>query len=116
MRPFGQELSLCERYYQKSYPYSVLPGAASSLGIEDIQIGTPTTGVIGKSVRFPVKMRSNPTCTMYDLNGVAGACYRGANNKPATVSFISPGGFVGNTTDPTSAIEMAFQWKADARL
>jgi hypothetical protein len=81
-RPIGTELALCQRYYQKSYPYSVVPGT-SAVGYTD-PYSEPITGVargalasheliaIGTGAvhnyslhSFPVQMRATPTLTFY---------------------------------------------------
>jgi hypothetical protein len=69
-RPYGTELVLCQRYYQKSYAQATVPG--TSIGInETIQFsfGTAGSGIIGTFVNFPTTMRADPTLTVYDIAG-----------------------------------------------
>ena len=67
-RPYGTELMLCQRYFQKSYDQSNVPGTATRAGC--VQLGsysnTPTTMNNGVGFRFPVVMRAAPTMTGYD--------------------------------------------------
>jgi hypothetical protein len=69
-RPYGQELALCQRYYQKTYNYAVRPGTAISAnsGIQT-SFGTAGNGIVGNAVVFPVVMRTDPTLTVYDNAG-----------------------------------------------
>jgi hypothetical protein len=69
-RPYGTELQLCQRYYQKSYNYLTLPGAVigGNAGIQT-SFGAVSSGIIGGATTFPVVMRTDPTLTVYDNNG-----------------------------------------------
>ena len=53
-RPYGTELALCQRYYQKSFPQ----GTAPSSGAGDYRVWY---GVTGQNIPFPVVMRAAPT-------------------------------------------------------
>jgi hypothetical protein len=63
MRPFDQELLLCQRYYWKTFPHNI------SVGYGPIAYdGMLTASSVGSSgfgtkllARFPVEMRANPT-------------------------------------------------------
>ena len=84
-RSYGEEESLCQRYYAKTYSgheagYFGVPGASSgtSYGI----------------ATFPVTMRSNPTVVLIDGTGATGqATQHGNNYFTATASGITKGGF-----------------------
>ena len=67
-RPYGQELALCQRYYQKSYSYSIAIGAASLNGCH---ISGALTGWLLQmpSIYLNVQMRTSPTMAFYSPNG-----------------------------------------------
>jgi hypothetical protein len=66
-RPFGTELALCQRYYQKSFPQATAP--VNNSGFAYIQ----TTLKYGSAnaepqvqIVFPVAMRAAPSATLYN--------------------------------------------------
>jgi hypothetical protein len=64
------ELAACQRYYQKSYQQSVLPGTSSTPLGEVGSIAGSTDRLIG--LKWPVVMRTSPTLTIYSPAGTAG--------------------------------------------
>ena len=94
-RSFGDELALCQRYYQKSYDYGVAPGTATYNGCsrgESINANT-----IDICPRFKVDMRATPTVTIYSpTDGASGNCYfdHSTNaNRTAAAAHIGQSGF-----------------------
>lgn len=80
-RPISVELSLCERYYEKTYGYTTVPGTASNDG--NFLFGTSTwnDGNIYNVHRFRSQKRNALyTATMYSTNGTINqsAYYRGS--------------------------------------
>jgi hypothetical protein len=78
-RPYGTELSLCQRYFEKSYDQATLPGAVSVLGNGAIApssaLAGSTAGNItgGMIIPFKVSKRATPTIVTYDYDGTANA-------------------------------------------
>ena len=71
-RPYGTELSLCQRYYEKSYDIGTAPGAAWALN-GGLGIGTSfPTNNHRQSYPFKVPKRAVPTLTFYDATGASG--------------------------------------------
>jgi hypothetical protein len=68
-RPITMELSLCQRYYYKSYNIDVAPGTATNTGAH---WNVTFAGVGWVTYQFPVSMRATPTCTAYSTDGTAG--------------------------------------------
>ena len=67
-RPIGTELSLCQRYFAKTFPQTVAP--ASGLGPNYFLGYSPNSTNPHTILKFPVTMRSAPTCTLFnDRNG-----------------------------------------------
>jgi hypothetical protein len=72
-RSFGEELALCQRYYQKSHRQEVAPGTATNDGFNiQFSFGAAGSGIVGMPVILPVVMRTNPTATIYDGEGTSG--------------------------------------------
>src|SRR5947209_3279597 len=68
MRPFDQELTLCKRYYEKSYAYAVAPATATAVdGLAVLSVPSNTIGVAQQygSASFSVQKRASPTMTVY---------------------------------------------------
>jgi hypothetical protein len=67
-RPYGTELQLAQRYFQKSWAIETAVGTATSLGVH-IHGGSNvagTTGYIsGGSINFKVNLRTTPTVVLY---------------------------------------------------
>jgi hypothetical protein len=67
-RPWGSELALCQRYYEKSYDYGTAPGTASTLqqaiGL-GIYTNNPATYNRFGQVYFKVPKVAGPTVTLY---------------------------------------------------
>jgi len=69
-RPYGTELSLCERYCETSYPAGVAPGTVNSIGIIAVR-SVGNDGFI--PIRYRTKKRASPTITVYSpATGSAG--------------------------------------------
>lgn len=112
--PFSQELKLCCRYYQKSYAYETVPGTATTNGATTITVPTAGTGAMRCSTTFPVEMRITPTITLYDGAGASGMVFKGGNGKTGAVVESSASSFNAGTSDATSAVQLAYQWTAEA--
>jgi len=61
-RHYGQELALCQRYYEKSYDVIVNPGTANNNGAE---IQRPAGTEANFNVRYKVTKRTTPTVRGY---------------------------------------------------
>jgi len=70
-RPYGTELALCQRYFEKSYNIDVVPGTATSAGsFRNVTVAL-SSGLPAHHVYFAVAKRAAPTVTVY--NPVTGA-------------------------------------------
>jgi hypothetical protein len=114
-RPYGTELALCQRYYQKSFDTATLP-AASNNGAITIDYGTASTGTLSFPVGLRVSMRAAPTVTLYDEAGTSGVVTRGGNGKSGSADRISTSGFRGISTDATSSSYLSFYFVAAIEL
>jgi hypothetical protein len=115
-RSYGAELALCQRYYQKSYDQTTVPGTSTTTGMISHLCGTSGTAAFYNTVQFGVLMRSAPSITTYDTAGTSGKVYRGVNGKTAATLYISDRNATIGTDDATSAIGFYYQYTASAEL
>jgi hypothetical protein len=91
-RPFGAELALCQRYFEKSYNMSVAPGAASGgSGSISITCCGNTNRAFGNAV-FKISKRADPTVTFYSTEGTSGNFRNTSQGTNVPVSVASTGG------------------------
>jgi len=127
-RPFGVELDLSQRYYEKTYGLDVRPGTASTAG-GDVGIifgaysaSALTTTYLGTGVKFGILKRSIPNVILYDYSGNAGKCERvtpgigGDTNQSAGGSGINITGFAMDSASGTNRAQVRFHYIADAEL
>jgi hypothetical protein len=80
-RSYGAELSLCQRYYEKSYNQSVVPGTATDVGMW-CAVGSNTASCGGLTWKVP--KRAAPTVVLYSSDGTAGAVDKLASGTKVT--------------------------------
>lgn len=124
MRPFDQELPICQRYYEKSFPYLTAPiaGVGSFDGAFEFNQVTGG-GVVAVLATVPlVRKRAKPTITIYNPATASNQ----VRSISASADFTSTGlaqagensfsivgaGPAGSALGHSSA----FHWVADARL
>ena len=130
-RSYGEELALCERYYQKSYDkdaYVTGSTSLSTVGSVDHYGSSDATNVLAQ-VYFRTQMRDAPTVTTYDPNSsnggnaYAGRAYVASNSGTAsyntTTNNIGSTGFrsyVPKNGAGWAAHRIIFQWQSVAEL
>ena len=72
-RPIGTELALCQRYYEKSYPVSIAPGAVddyrgSTYELQAVYTTNAFAGALLKATFKQTKRTPAPTITVYNPN------------------------------------------------
>jgi hypothetical protein len=124
-RPYGLELSLCQRYYQHSYATGTAVGTATSVGAAHQgggQNGSTTGYLAGPWILFPVQLRTFPTVTVWDIGGNSGYCHRftyavgGANSQPYNIAATSDKSIYGYSSGSTNYAGVAVHWRAEAEL
>ena len=77
-RPYGTELVLCQRYYEKSYDIGTVPATATANGatFSTMLQGNTTTSSIGSFIVFKQTKRSTPTMSLWDNSGNSGKATR----------------------------------------
>ena len=120
-RQYGQELALCQRYYEKSYNVDVVPGAVTTLG-------APRQRVVATdfwwSVAFKVAKRADPTCVTYSnrISNSSGNLFQvdgtgSPTDRAVTVSSQSQAGYqMYSSTIGSAAALVEWQWTASAEL
>lgn len=116
----GGELSLCERYYQKTYPADVVPGTNTQNGLVNY-VAVTSTAINNRCwVPFKTTMRTaTPTITTYSVSGSANtATNEVSGNYNIAIQFQSEKSF---TLYPTSGTFAAgnicnFHYVASAEL
>lgn len=111
-RPFGYEMQLCQRYYEKSYRPNTYPGAVSPDGGSGmiqwqtrVAIPASTAGTLRGTWSFAVMKRTIPSMVLYAYDGTANAI-RNTNTgvrSGAIVPGISLTTYSSISIDATSA-------------
>lgn len=128
-RSVAEELSLCQRYYEKSYNVADTPGTITSAGSILFQtrtaINASTAGTLycGK-IQFKVKKRAVPAVSLFSLNGTINSVrVQNATNRTGAVpTAVGEDGFTTISIDASSATPIAldnvidFQYTADCEL
>ena len=87
-RPYGTELALCQRYFEKTYNTDVVAGTNTAVG--RIAPGSASDNGNNASAdwRFAVEKRASPTVTYYTTTGTTGSWNyeRSGSSSTATVN------------------------------
>jgi len=126
MRSETEELSLCQRYFEKTYNTDVVPGTITSEGeIECRQDAVGSETMSGHNMLngyFKVTKRGTPTMTGYNpVTGTAGQLRDKLADTNHTIDYFyqpSEGGFGGvfTVSSINSNKKLALHWIADAEL
>jgi len=94
-RPYGTELTLCQRYYYKTYSQGTNPASATASGTRGGSAYNGGTGIAG-NFSYAVSMRTAPTITPYGESGTSGVWSQagGSNTGSASASLIGDQGFM----------------------
>jgi hypothetical protein len=124
-RQYGQELALCQRYYQKSYGQGFTPGTNTVLGVRTgyFDSGSLTRLFIHNGT-LAVHMRNAPTVSFWSEDGTANnvSLYNTNTSKlaissaPATSNETIIGGFITTSTSGTAGTPYYFHFTASAEL
>jgi hypothetical protein len=124
------ELIQLQKYYCKSFLAATTPAA----GIAIAAGGTGATGIIGKAaatalavniqIRFPVRMRTTPTLTLFTPVSAGAVPYRISGTTPAVQSAVAQlkvtdvDALITATGDANGAVGdlVGVHWTADAEL
>ena len=106
-RSYGQELALCQRYYQKTYGLDVTPGTNTAEGC--IVVHAFNGAFVRVNWNFHTPMRTAPSITIYSTSGTVNSFRNIDDNVDQTgaVAFISTGRVTlqsNNTTNATGKL------------
>ena len=86
-RPYGTELALCQRYYEKSYSIDVVPGTATANGLIYMSTGNNVAGDKAVTATFKVEKRTNPSISYWDSPGNASRVDSGGTNRVGAINW-----------------------------
>lgn len=119
---YGQQLALCQRYYEKSYSIDVVPTTNTALGAVTLTVNSTINGYMAGSRPFVVSKRAIPTIIIYSPAGNSGTVADGntTNFKTGTALQTGTAGFSlqnnsGETWTPVSNL-IYFHFIASAEL
>lgn len=117
-RSFGEELTRCERYFEKSFSYSDPPGTATTDGALSHRKTGNSTSYTGFNIRFGTRKRAAPTIGLYNTNNSTVGQIRSNNQNFNAIEFhTNEMGFVVNTVTAQAAfVIQSMHYTADAEL
>lgn len=126
-RSFGEELSLCQRYYVKSFDYATTPAHNLTAEHEAVCCAFVANNAYGASINFPVEMRATPTLSIYNSSNIGGtngrwAVYNGSWASATGGTFVasSSKGFSpalsGNSLTQFNAYLVNGNWACESEL
>jgi hypothetical protein len=118
-RPFGVELGMCQRYYEKSFPYATAPAqnVGSALGAA-YATGQVLNQAFSTGVTFAVAKRAAPTITTYapDAASANWSTVAGVTPTAATANIGDSGFALAGNTAVTAGDSYSIHWQASAEL
>ena len=119
-RSFVDELRRCQRYYEKSYPYTIVPGAASYFSSSYMmRDGTASSVVRYYPVNYKVIKRATPNITLYNpTTGGSGGCRLDSGSYSAAPSSPEDSRMMvySDTGSPPSHYGIYFHYTLDAEM
>ena len=121
---YGQQLALCQRYYEKSYDINTAPATNATKGLELVAGTIDANQNFYQTVRFAVPKRANPSINFYKSDGTANTWRydrSGASNQSGTPSVGDNGDSsfymrIPSTGATWVVATMSGQWTANAEL
>ena len=122
-RPYGTELQLCQRYYEKSYAQGTVAGTAQSYPAYGNYFNGMSSTSGQKLIISPFKItkRTSPTMTYYDAAGTSGKITTvdiggtNTNNVAIALSFINDAMYAAGPANGTHT-GLYYDWTASAEL
>ena len=123
-RSFGEELALCQRYFEKSYSVGTAPASDTSAGLitTDTMGGDTTTAYLTHQLEYRVAKRSAPTVVIYDqaeASGKVSSHVTGvsvANGQTVSTEHAGDKSISMNRASGDAANGFRFHYTADAEL
>jgi len=114
-RPYGLELALCQRYYEKSYDLATVPGTGTAAGCVSFTVPSNSGRA---NVRFQTRKRAAPALTYYaSSDGEVSKFYCSNGTKYAgSVLYLGENGFTFEPTGISAGYAASFHWVCSAEL
>ena len=90
-RPYGLELALCQRYYEKSYEVTTAPATNTTNGLIYGYGSADGIGKAGLFIRYASLKRTTPTFTVYTQSGTSGQWGYERSGSNGTVACTTGG-------------------------
>ncbi|WP_303637561.1 hypothetical protein [Stenotrophomonas tuberculopleuritidis] len=117
-RPVGVELTLCQRYYEKSYKLDVPPNTATNEGREAFSSNTPGIAHY-QSIRFQTSKRAHPYVMIISADTVQQNGHIAEDNisrVPCVVNYASNSGYEVSWSNNAGRWGGWWHWWADAEF
>jgi hypothetical protein len=85
-RPYGTELALCQRYFEKSYDITTALATNTDAGLFDFYGSTDGSGNVVGQVKFAAAKRAVPSTSFWTLAGTSGQLTYARNGATANAS------------------------------
>ena len=118
-RPYGTELQLCQRYYEKSYDIDVVPGGGSNLGLTKLISFIYGSFYYPGTIIFKQTKRTAPTMSFWSDANTAGSWTFYNSSTSAQVSVTATNTGMSSTALTGSGSTYSYcqgQWVASAEL
>jgi hypothetical protein len=117
-RPFGVELSMCQRYYEKSFSYATAPAQNTGVTLgAAYATGQVVNQAFSTSVTFAVAKRAAPTITTYAPDSATANWSLNTTTPTAATANIGDSAFaVTGSTAVTAGNGYSIHWQAVAEL
>ena len=117
-RPFGVELGMCQRYYEKSFPYATAPAQNTGVTLgAAYATGQVVNQAFSTSVTFAVAKRAAPTITTYAPDSATANWSLNTTTPTAATANIGDSAFaVTGSTAVTAGNGYSIHWQAVAEL
>ena len=114
-RPYGLELALCQRYYEKSYDLDTVPGTGTAAGCVSFTVPSNSGRA---NVRFQTRKRAAPALTYYaSSDGEVSKFHCSDGTKYAgSVLYLGENGFTFEPTGISAGYAASFHWVCSAEL
>ncbi len=113
-RSFATELSMAERYYEKSYNLATVPGTITNTG----RYRERVVASHNAAIPYQTRKRTSPTVILYNPSTGATGTWEDSSGGAKTATVGSPGdhAFFVTITSPTVGSVISGHWTIDAEL
>ena len=113
VRPFGLEVTLCERYYEKSYDLATAPSTITVNGAP--RNAFPIPQFLGPAIGFKTRKRAVPSIVVYSPNsGTANRVTADGVDYDVTLTSVGESGFSAFNPSATAQALMSLHYTASA--